>query len=117
MNRSQRRTVEKKAKNKIKIASKEELRGIVKEEVSKRRDEYEREIVDKTYRMLLAIPAFVINDKFSSLIRLDVDGKGRVERFIEACDKTYDAYIKGYISLEDIISTIKEDTGYEYTKI
>ena len=43
--------------------------------------------------------------------RLKVSGPVRCERFTDAVLELYDSFEKGYVSLEDIHKTLKEETG------
>ena len=53
----------------------------------------------------------VINDKFSKLIPLELDGLNRQERFMDYCIDIYEAINGGYVDLNDLIDTILDETG------
>ena len=53
---------------------------------------------------MLGLPVMVLHDKFGF-------GPVRCERFTDAVLELYDSFEKGYVSLEDIHKTLKEETG------
>lgn len=61
--------------------------------------------VDRAFKLLLGIPTLVIMDKFGQLMKKD----GREALFLDLVLETYDSYVKGYFSLEDLDELIKEN--------
>ena len=59
---------------------------------------------DKAFLLMLGLPVMVLHDKFGF-------GPVRCERFTDAVLELYDSFEKGYVSLEDIHLTLKEETG------
>lgn len=53
----------------------------------------------------------VLHDKYSQIMKREVDGKGREERFVDLCLDLYDSFEKGYLSLEDIHQCLWEEGG------
>lgn len=54
----------------------------------------------------LALPLFVLHNNFGW-------GKTRCERFAEAALEILDSYDKGLISIDDVVQTLKEETGFD----
>lgn len=65
----------------------------------------------RAFILSLAVPSMVINDKFSKLIPLELDGLNRQERFMDYCIDIYEAINGGYVDLNDLIDTILDETG------
>lgn len=63
------------------------------------------------YTLMLAIPALVIHDHFGELMRREVDGKGRLERFVDLCIQHYDDFDKGYVTLEELHQLLYDEAG------
>ena len=67
-------------------------------------DAMNKEAADKAFLLMLGLPVMVLHDKFGF-------GPVRCERFTDAVLELYDSFEKGYVSLEDIHLTLKEETG------
>ncbi|EJX00759.1 hypothetical protein EVA_11137 [gut metagenome] len=65
---------------------------------------------------MLAIPAIVLRDQYAKLMKKEVDGKGRVERFCEMCLTVFDQFEQGQITVEELKTTLKQDAGIEFKK-
>lgn len=72
--------------------------------------------LDTAFILMLGIPVMVLHDKYGQLIKKEVDGKGRLERFTDLILDLYDSYIKGYLTLDDIHKVLKEEGGVEIIK-
>lgn len=68
-------------------------------------------IADEMLMKVFGIATLVIHDKFGTLMRKEVDGIGREERFIDECMKLHEAFENGYLTLEDIQETLTEECG------
>ena len=68
------------------------------------KDEPHLRAADKAFLLMLGLPVMVLHDKFGF-------GPVRCERFTDAVLELYDSFEKGYVSLEDIHLTLKEETG------
>lgn len=99
MNREQRRKQQKKPSKQM--------------TVSELKNQITNGVLDLAFVLMLAIPTMVIHDKYPKIVKLSVNGKSREERFADLCLETYEAFLRGYISLEDLIETLKEETGME----
>lgn len=69
------------------------------------------EASNKAFFLMLAIPVMVIHDKYPQLMRRDVEGKSRAERFADMCLDLYDSFDRGYITLEDFHQCLWEEAG------
>lgn len=70
------------------------------------------EASERAFLLMLSIPVMVLHDKFGQLMRRD----GRTEKFIELCLDLYDSFEKGYVTLEDLKATLREETGFSVEK-
>lgn len=71
---------------------------------------------DTAFFLMLAIPVMVMHDKYPQLMRREVDGKSRTERFADLCIDLYDSFDKGYVTLDDLASCLWEEAGIKLTK-
>lgn len=71
---------------------------------------------DTAFLLMLAIPVMVIHDKYPQLMRREVDGKPRAERFADLCLDLYDSFNKGYVTLDDLANCLWEEAGIKLTK-
>ncbi|MDD3049731.1 MAG: hypothetical protein PHR06_01145 [Candidatus Cloacimonetes bacterium] len=69
------------------------------------------EAVDKAFFLMLSIPVMILHDKYSLLMKKEVEGKPREERFADLCLDLYDSYVKGYVSFEDLEKCLWEEAG------
>lgn len=80
---------------------------MAKIDVDKMKQDAAEEAARVGFTLMMCIPALVARDKFGF-------GKKRLTTLVEGCMETYDAYEKGYITLDDLTETLKEETGYEF---
>lgn len=71
---------------------------------------------DTAFFLMLAIPVMVIHDKYPQLMRREVDGKPRAERFADLCLDLYDSFNRGYVTLDDLADCLWEEAGIKLTK-
>jgi hypothetical protein len=71
---------------------------------------------DTAFFLMLAIPVMVIHDKYPQLMRREVDGKQRAERFADLCLDLYDSFNKGYVTLDDLSQCLWEEAGIKLEK-
>ena len=65
---------------------------------------------------VFGISVMVLHDKFGQLMKKDVGGKCREERFFDYCIDLYDSSEKGYLTLDDIRSTLEEECGTRFRR-
>jgi hypothetical protein len=100
MNRSERRRQQKEQ-------SKDQVRyNLSKADIKKIKDEAMTEAIDKAFILMLGLPVMVLHDKFGF-------GAKRLERLTDEVLELYDSYNKGFLTLDDIMNTLKEETGLE----
>lgn len=109
MNRSERR------KNGIK--GKEPVINIKVSDIEKMKADAVREASNLTFKLMLSIPVMVLHDNYGKLNRLNVDGKTREERFAEMILDLYDSFDKGYVTMDDLMNCLKEETGMTFEKM
>ena len=107
MNRRERRRLKKAGKE----VPKEKVINIKQNDLLQIKEEAANKAADAAFELTLGIPVMVIHDHFSKLMRVNVDGKSREERFIDMCLELYDSFEKGYVSLEDIRQCLWEEGG------
>lgn len=67
------------------------------------------EAMDFAFRQMMLLPLMVLRDHYGF-------GAKRLEKFIEDVADMLDSYNRGYLDLEDIENTLKEETGIEVVK-
>ncbi|MBU5627719.1 hypothetical protein KQI82_12445 [Oscillibacter sp. MSJ-2] len=97
MNRAERR-------RKGAAVKKEAVWNIKASDIQKMKRDASRDAANLAFSMMLGLPVMVLHDKFGF-------GPVRCERFTDAVLELYDSFEKGYVSIEDIHGTLKEETG------
>lgn len=67
--------------------------------------------IHTAFTLMLAIPVMVMHDKYGQLMKKEVDGKSREERFAEMCLDLYDSYEQGYVTIDDLRQCLEDETG------
>jgi hypothetical protein len=93
MNRAERRKHDIKAKPKTYTLTDAQLMQI------------KNQAVEKALVLMLGLPVMVLHDKFGW------QGDDRLQKFMDRVLELYDSFNQGYITLEDIIRTVEEETG------
>lgn len=83
---------------------------MTKQDIDKLKQDITEVVADELLAKVLGISVLVINDHFSDLIRLEVDGKNRAKRFTEQWWKTYKMFEHGRLTLEDIRDVLREES-------
>lgn len=65
----------------------------------------------RAFTLLLSIPATIIYRNYGELNRLEVNGKSRVERFVDMCLDMYERIETSAVKLEDIQAQFERETG------
>lgn len=87
------------------VVTYEEIQNYIKQGYERGR----KESVEKASQYSMAVPIMVLRDEFGF-------GKKRLDKFIDAYMKLYDAIDEGYLNLDDIIKTVNEETSVEIVK-
>lgn len=69
------------------------------------------EAVTLAFELMLAIPVMILHDYYPKLMRKEVDGKNREERFVALCMDLYDTFQQGYVTLEELRQCLYEEGG------
>lgn len=105
MNRAERRRLQKQGK---KVKS-EPVINIKSSDVQNIKEKATSEAVNKAFLMMLGLPVLVLRDKWGF-------GKVRSERFIDQVLEIYEAFDKGYLTLDDIHDVLWEEAGVKIHK-
>lgn len=84
-----------------------ERNGVVVKELESIIEERTRDAIDYTVRQYSAVLALCLRDKLGF-------GKIRVQRFLQDVNEVFDSIIKGYLSLDDVIETVKQELDLEF---
>ena len=103
MNRAERRRAGKKGH--------EPVINIKTSDISQIKENAIMEASNKAFFLMLAIPVMVIHDKYPQLMRKEVDGKSREERFVELCIDLYDSFERDFITVDELHQCPWEESG------
>ena len=107
MNRAERRA---RAKQGLPVV-KEPVLNVKASDIQKIKEDATTTASNLAFFLMMAIPVMVIHDKYPQLMRKEVDGKSREERFVELCLDLYDSFNQGYVSIEDLQKCLWEEAG------
>lgn len=107
MNRAERR---KRAKLGLPV-EKEPVINVKASDIQQIKKNATNQAADTAFFLMLAIPVMVLHDKYGQLMRREVDGKSREERFADLCIDLYDSFNKGYVTLDDLAECLWEEAG------
>lgn len=107
MNRAERR---KRAKLGLPV-KKEPVINVKASDIQQIKENATTQAADTAFFLMLAIPVMVLHDKYGQLMRKEVDGKSREERFADMCLDLYDSFNKGYVTLDDLAECLWEEAG------
>ena len=110
MNRAERRRQQRKD------SKKEKSYVMKKEQIDAIKNNATEKAVDTAFKLMLCIPVMVIHDKYSELMRKEVDGKSRGERLADMILDLYDSYEKGYVTLDELEQCLWEEAGIKFDK-
>ncbi len=111
MNRAEKRRLAKEQ------AKKDKVINIKVSEIEKIKKDAVKQATDEVFLLMLGLPAMVLHDKYSQIMKREVDGKGRVERFIDLVLELYQDFSEGYFTLEEVKEVLEEECGMEITGI
>lgn len=100
MNRAERR----RAKKAGRMAEQEPVINIKAADVKKIKQEASKNAANTAFLLMLGFPVMAVHDKHGW-------GRIRCERLVNEILDLYDSFDKGYITLEDIYLTLKEEIG------
>ena len=106
MNRKERRKAGIKTKVATYTFTQEQLHAEINKGIDKFREEIRDDVTDKALRVIAYVPLIVLRDKWGF-------GKKRLQDFMFEFAEQVECLKKGYVSLEDMIETIKDETGLD----
>ena len=99
------------------IKGKEPVINIKVSDIEKMKADAVKSASNLAFKLMLSIPVMVLHDNYGKLNKLNVDGKSREERFAEMVLDLYDSFDKGYVTLDDLMTCLKEETGMTFEKM
>lgn len=109
MNRAERRRL-------LRESQKEPIIHIKATDIQNLKKQISENAANTVFSLMLAIPVMVLHDKYAQLMKKNVDGKTREERFADMCLELYDSYQKGYVTLEDLEDCLWKEAGIKLQK-
>lgn len=106
MNRKERRKAGIKKKVATYTFTQEQLHAEINKGIDKFREEIRDDVTDKALRVIAYVPLIVLHDKWGF-------GKKRLQDFMYEFAEQVECLKKGYVSLEDMINVIQEETGLD----
>lgn len=103
MSGAKKKAARKAAENGVK---KEKIYTLSESQITALKESATRDAVGTAFIMMLGLPCMSLRDKFDF-------GKTRMDRFAEGVLSYYESFNQGYITLEDCVKTIKEETGID----
>lgn len=67
--------------------------------------------IDTALILMLGLPVYVLHDHYPELMKREVDGKGREERFTDLLLKQYEMFQEGYFTLADVKQLLLDECG------
>ena len=104
MNRKQRRKAGIKTKVPTYRFTQEQLHAEINKGIDKFKDEIRDDVTDKALRVIAYVPLIVLHDKWGF-------GKKRLEKFLYEFAEQIACLENKYVSFDDMIATIKDETG------
>lgn len=83
---------------------------LTEEQIDRIKEDATKEAMDRAFILMMGLPCKALRDVFGF-------GKTRLERFGDKVVDLYDSFEKGYISLDDCIETVKEETGVDFITV
>ena len=109
MNRAERRRL-------LRESQKEPIIHIKTMDIQNLKKQISESAANTVFSLMLAIPVMVLHDKYAQLMKKNVDGKTREERFADMCLELYDSYQKGYVTIEDLEDCLWKEAGIKLQK-
>ena len=97
-----------KARRQSKIQGKPKVYTLNEFQIKQLKEKAVKESTYKAFIIMMGLPLMVLHDKFGF-------GKTRLTKFSDEIFGLYDSYEKEYVTLEDIIKTIEEETGVKFS--
>ena len=98
------------------VKNTEKIYTLNESQIKRLKDDAAKEAIDTAFILMLGLPVMILHDKYSLLMKREVDGKCREERFTDLLLDLYDSFDKGYLKLDDILKCIKEECGIDIAR-
>lgn len=102
MNRQQRR-----AQGIKQVASKQKTYNLSVDQIHQIKQNAAAEAMEHAFVLMMGLPMMALRDEFQF-------GKKRLERFSDKVLDLYDSFDKDYITLQDVIDCVYEETGVKF---
>lgn len=102
MNRAERRRNQK---------QKDPVYNLKQSDIDKIKKDASNEAIDKAFIIMCSLPCMVLRDKYGF-------GEKRMKQFMDHLMELYDSFNTGYVTFEDLLTTLKEEVGvtFEFKK-
>lgn len=70
--------------------------------------------IEQAFILMLGLPVYVIHDHYPELMKRNVDGKGREERFTDLILKQWEMYQEGLFTLDDVKQLLNDECGLKF---
>lgn len=74
------------------------------------KEEATKDAAGQAFVLMMGLPLIVLHDKFGY-------GRKRLQRFGDELMNQYESFDEGYITLNDLLETIEEETGIKITEM
>lgn len=107
MNRADRRKEQKQGK----LVKKDPVLNYKESDIQRIKEEAAAQAYSTAFLLMLSIPVMVLHNNYPKLMRREVDGESREERFADMCMEMYEQFDQGHITLEDLREDLLIETG------
>ena len=80
-------------------------------EIAALKEDMAKTVANELLVKVFGISVMVIHDKFGLLMRKEIDGRSREERFFDYCMELYSSFEQGYLTLDDIKGCLWDECG------
>lgn len=101
MNRQQRRAHQ---KNSSSVVPKQKTYNLSLDQIKQLKQDASAQAMEQAFILMMGLPLMALRDKFGF-------GKVRLERFSDAVLDLWDSFNRDYITFQDCINTVYEETG------
>ena len=112
MNRAERRKLAKQGKD----VPSEPVINMKSSDIKNIKNQVSKDAADLAFTLMLAIPVTILHTKYGKLMRKNVDGKSRGERFADLCLDLYASFEKGEVTLDDLKKCLWDEAGIKIEK-
>lgn len=107
MNRADRRKELKQGR----LVKKDPVMNYKESDIQRIKEQAAAQGISTAFLLMMSIPIMVLHNNYAKLMRKDVDGESREERFADMCLDMYEQVQKGHLKLEDLKDSLLIETG------